>query len=184
MVDYQTLSIVFTGLSISLAAFYYIMTLRNTQNNQELTRKAQELTAETRQAQLFMQICNQTLNNPAYMKGYYRIRDSEWKDFDEYLEFLGEPSSENYNDVFIVGGTLESLGVLVEEGLIDIRLVEKLMRRVVIEYWEKIGPMLYERARVWSQEREEKEPILQSWKAEYLYNELMKYLEEHPELKT
>ena len=184
MVDYQTLSIVFTGLSISLAAFYYIMTLRNTQNNQELTRKAQELTAETRQAQLFMQICNQTLNNPAYMKGYYRIRDSEWKDFDEYLEFLGEPGSENYNDVFIVGGTLESLGVLVEEGLIDIRLVEKLMRRVVIEYWEKIGPMLYERARVWSQEREEKEPILQSWKAEYLYNELMKYLEEHPELKT
>ena len=182
MVDYQTLSIVFTGLSISLAAFYYIMTLRNTQNNQELTRKAQELTAETRQAQLFMQICNQTLNNPAYMKEYYRIRDSEWKDFDEYLEFLGEPGSENYNDVFIVGGTLESLGVLVEEGLIDIRLVEKLMRRVVIEYWEKIGPMLYERARVWSQEREEQKPILQSWKAEYLYNELMNYLEEHPEL--
>jgi hypothetical protein len=38
---------------------------------------------ETRQAQLFIQICNQTLNNPAFMKGYYVIMDSEWEDFNE-----------------------------------------------------------------------------------------------------
>ncbi len=184
MVTVETVSIVFTGLSISLAAFYYISTLRNTRMNQELSRKALELTAETRQAQLFIQICNQTLNNPVFMKGWYIIRESEWKDFDEYLEFMGEPGSENFNDVFIVGGILESIGVLVEEGLVDIRLVESLMRRVVIEYWEKIGPMLHERARLWSEERAEREQILRVWKAEYLYHELMKYLEEHPELKT
>ena len=184
MVTVETISIVFTGLSISLAAFYYISTLRNTRMNQELSRKALELTAETRQAQLFIQICNQTLNNPVFMKGWYVIRESEWKDFDEYLEFMGEPGSENFNDVFIVGGILESIGVLVEEGLVDIRLVESLMRRVVIEYWEKIGPMLHERARLWSEERAEREQILRVWKAEYLYHELMKYLEEHPELKT
>ena len=184
MVTVETVSIVFTGLSISLAAFYYISTLRNTRMNQELSRKALELTAETRQAQLFIQICNQTLNNPVFMKGWYIIRESEWKDFDEYLEFMGEPGSENFNDVFIVGGILESIGVLVEESLVDIRLVESLMRRVVIEYWEKIGPMLHERARMWSEERAEREQILRVWKAEYLYHELMKYLEEHPELKT
>ena len=184
MVTVETVSIVFTGLSISLAAFYYISTLRNTRMNQELSRKALELTAETRQAQLFIQICNQTLNNPVFMKGWYIIRESEWKDFDEYLEFMGEPGSENFNDVFIVGGILESIGVLVEESLVDIRLVESLMRRVVIEYWEKIGPMLHERARLWSEERAEREQILRVWKAEYLYHELMKYLEEHPELKT
>jgi TfoX/Sxy family transcriptional regulator of competence genes len=167
-----------------VGVFYHIMTLRNTTKNQELSRKAQELTAETRQAQLFIQICNQTLNNPAFMKGYYIIRESEWKDFDEYIEWLGEPGSENFNDVFLVGGTLESIGVLVEEGLVDIRLVESLMRRVVIEYWEKIGQMLDERARLWSQERAEREQLLLVWKAEYLYHELMKYIEEHPELKT
>jgi hypothetical protein len=83
-----------------------------------------------------------------------------------------------------VGGTLESIGVLVEEGLVDIRLVESLMRRVVIEYWEKIGQMLDERAHLWSQERAEREQLLLVWKAEYLYHELMKYIEEHPELKT
>ena len=184
MVTVETVSIVFTGLSISLAAFYYISTLRNTRMNQELSRKALELTAETRQAQLFIQICNQTLNNPVFMKGWYVIRESEWKDFDEYLEFMGEPGSENFNDVFIVGGIFESIGVLVEEGLVDIRLVESLMRRVVIEYWEKIGQMLDERARLWSQERAEREQLLLVWKTEYLYHELMKYIEEHLELKT
>ena len=39
------------------------------------------------------------------------------RDF-EYIEFLGEPGSENWNDIFLVGGILESIGVLVEEGLI------------------------------------------------------------------
>jgi hypothetical protein len=38
-------------------------------------------------------------------------------DFDEYPEFLGEPGSENRNDIFLVGGILEDIGVLVEEGL-------------------------------------------------------------------
>ncbi|MHA2380846.1 MAG: DUF4760 domain-containing protein [Candidatus Thorarchaeota archaeon] len=171
-------------VGILVGIIYYITIMRNAQKTRELSLKAQELTAETRQAQLFMQICNQTLNDPAFMKGYYVIRDSEWSDFEEYIEFLGEPGSENYNDVFIVGGILESVGVLVEEGLVDIRLVESLMRRVVIEYWEKIGPMLYERARMWDKERVEREQILIAWKAEYLYHELMKYIEEHPELKT
>jgi hypothetical protein len=90
MVDAQTISIIFAGVSIGLAAIYYTYTIRN-QNR-------------TRQAQLLIQICNQTLNNPAFMKGYYIIKDSEWKDYDEYIEYLGEPGSENYNDIFLVGG--------------------------------------------------------------------------------
>jgi len=184
MVDAQTISIIFAGLSIGIAAIYYTLTLQNTRRNQELSRKAQELTAETRQAQLFIQICNQTLNNPAFMKGYYIIRDSDWKTFDEYLEFLGEPGSENYNDIFLVGGILESIGVLVEEGLVDIRLIESLMRRVVIEYYEKMKPLLDARVQWYNIEREEREPVMLAWKAEYLYNELMKYIEEHPELRT
>lgn len=47
MIDYQTISVVFTGISVSLAAFYYINTLRNAQRNQKLT-------LETRRAQMFM----------------------------------------------------------------------------------------------------------------------------------
>ena len=180
----QTVLTYLTLISVPVGVFYHIMTLRNTMKNQELSRKAQELTAETRQAQLFIQICNQTLNNPAFMKGYNVIEESEWKDFDEYREFLGEPGSENYNDIYLVGGILESIGVLVEEGLVDIRLVASLMARIVIVYYEKIGPMLDERSRLWKQARKQREQSLLVWRAEYLYNELMKYIEEHPDLKT
>ena len=137
---------------------------------------------ETRQAQLFIQICNQTLNNPAFMKGYYVIMDSEWEDFNEYIEFLGKPGSENWNDIFLVGGILESIGVMVKEGLVDISLVWSLMGRIVIEYYEKIGPMLKERSRQWSESRSEREKSRLEWKADYLYHELVKYVENHPEL--
>ena len=115
---------------------------------------------------------------------------NNWKDFDEYLEFLGEPGSENWNDIFLVGGILESIGVLVEEGLIDISLVASLMARVVIEYGEKVVPMLHERAQLWRQTRMQQGKTLlemragAQWKAEYLYHKLMKYIEAHPELAT
>jgi hypothetical protein len=52
MVSVETISIVFTGLSVSLAAFYYISTLRNAQ-------KTQQIQLETRLAQMFMGIYNQ-----------------------------------------------------------------------------------------------------------------------------
>ena len=53
--------------------------------------KTQQLQLETRQAQLFIQM---------------RAR-------------AGEPGSENWNDIFLVGGILESIGVMVKEGLVD-----------------------------------------------------------------
>lgn len=155
---------------------YYTFTLQNAN--------------KTRQAQLFIQICNQTLNNPLFMKGYYVLIDNEWKNFDEYLEFLGSPGSEHWNDIFLVGGILESVGVLVEEGLVDISLVASLMARVVIEYGEKVVPMLHIRSQMWRESRKhQRKAQVQmhagaQWKAEYLYNKLMKYLEEHPEQAT
>ena len=108
--------------------------------------------------------------------------DSNWKDFNEYIEFLGKPGTENWNDIFLVGGILESIGAMVKEGLVDIGLIWSLMGRIVIEYYEKIGPMLVERSRLWSESRAELEKSRLEWKADYLYHELMKYVEDHPEV--
>jgi len=176
MIQIEYLALILTGLGLTASITYYASVLRN-QN-------------KTRQAQLFIQICNQTLNNPAFMKGYYNIMENEWNDFDEYLEFLGDSGSENWNDVFLVGGILESIGVLVEEGLIHISLIASLMARVVIEYGEKVVPMLHDRALLWRQTRMDKGKSLiemragAQWKAEYLYHKLVNYLEKQPELIT
>jgi hypothetical protein len=176
MVTLEQIIYILPIIALTASITYYALNLRTAN--------------KTRQAQLFIQICNQTLNNPLFMKGYYVIIDNEWQNFDEYLEFLGKPGSENWNDIFLVGGILESVGVLVEEGLIDISLVASLMARVVMEYGEKVVPMLHIRSQMWRDARKQHGNTKvemhagAQWKAEYLYNKLMKYLEEHPELAT
>jgi hypothetical protein len=69
MVDAQTLSIIFAGLSIGIAAIYYTLTLRNSQ-------RAQRMQLESRQAQMFMQIFQEDLTQ----KGQHSLMDLlEWE---------------------------------------------------------------------------------------------------------
>jgi hypothetical protein len=67
------------------------------------------------------------------------------------------------------------MGALVREGLLNIRMVILVGARHIIDNWEKYEDVIYEmRVRV-NDKRHRGE-----W--EYLYNAIMKYLEEHPEL--
>ena len=93
MASFEFLAIIISVLGLAASIVYYA----NILNNANQTQKMQ---LETRQAQLFIQICNQTLNNPAFMKGYYVIMDSNWENFNEYIEFLGKPGSENWRYPF------------------------------------------------------------------------------------
>ena len=70
---------------------------------------------------------------------------------------------------------------LVEEGLVGIHLVASLMARIVIEYYEKMEPMLNARADWYNQAREQDKKSITEWKVKYLYNEIMKYREQHPD---
>ena len=115
MVDYSTLSIVFTGLSISIAAFYYILTLRNTQKNQQLQ-------LETRQAQLFMQMYNRA--DDALHESFNHIMRIEYRDFRDYWEKYGPDSDDDMSPhIRQMAYFLEGLGVLVKERLLSMRLV-------------------------------------------------------------
>ena len=169
MVTVETLSIVFTGLSISLAAFYYINTLRNAQ-------KTQQLQLETRQAQLFMQL-------------YNRLRD-DTKDLDVNKSFLDVEieSSEDFMKLWrtdedfgkaldIMGAFYEGIGVMVREKYIPIRLIALQWSGLTQGFWKKIEPFISDIREIRVNPR--------FWvETEYLYNELMKYIEEHPELMT
>lgn len=74
MISIETVSIVFTGLSISLAAFYYINTLRNTQRNQQLAM-------ETRKAQHYMQLL-QTASTDDFLRRTVEMLNMEFRDYD------------------------------------------------------------------------------------------------------
>jgi hypothetical protein len=71
----------------------------------------------------------------------------------------------------------EGLGVYVKEGLVPIRLVALTMTVMLTRYWDRFGPIIKEYRIRDNMPRNYSE-------SEYLYNELIKYLERHPELKS
>ena len=72
-------------------------------------------------------------------------------------------------------GHYEGIGILVKEGLLDIRVVALLASGLIRTMWEKFIPIKDEvrKELYWSRLLIE---------VEYLYDELLKYHEEHPEI--
>ena len=140
MVDYQTVSIVLTGIGLIIALTYYALQIRN-QNR-------------TRQAQLFMQIYNR-FNEVELTSKYDEILlKTEWKDYENERSIIGS-----------LAAFFEGIGVLVEQDLVDIRLVSRLISTNVIYFWEKVEPVIKE-----FRERTEN-PF--AWEyVEWLYNEI------------
>ena len=133
MVTVETISIAFTGLSISIAAFYYIGTLRNANRMRELTIKSQENALETRQAQLFIQLFNRFNDANFYSKYDESVNRSEWKEYEQERETIG-----------LVAAFFEGIGVLVEQKLVNINLVSKLMSTNIMAFWENVEPVIRE----------------------------------------
>jgi len=139
-VTYQMVLSTLQTVSIMIGIVYYLSILRNTQKTRELTLKAQEQAAETRQAQLFMQMYNRW--NTLEMRTQFDIvMASEWKDYDGYVEYSKD---KEYMTCFNVIATfIEGIGVLVHRGLIEAAFVDDLMSGSMMRYWEKIEPIVY-----------------------------------------
>ena len=166
---------------VLIAAIFYILNLRISQRNQELMLKAQEQSAraqqqtlETRQAQMFMNIYQQTTSKD-FTSAYNKFISSQWENYSESRELFQK--KEFADDFYILGMYFEGLGVLVKEGYLPIRLVALLLTGMTRSFWEKLKPIMDE-ARV--------EMGYVRWfsETEYLYDELLRYLDKHPELWT
>jgi hypothetical protein len=199
MVEQVTFQVLFQFLQtvgILVGVFYYIMTIRTNQRNQEislrnqeltlqsqeLTRKAQEQAVETRQAQLFMNIYNQSFTNREWLNAYNKVMTTHWDSYEEYLKIADFRNPDSSDKEYLeaqsyVSSFYEGLGVFVKEGLVGIRLVALTMTFMTRSLWEKLAPVVYESRKRWDYPR-----MLSEF--EYLYDELMKYVEEHPELMT
>ncbi len=195
-VTFQTIYQFLQTMGILVGVFYYIMTIRTNQRNQEialknqeltlqsqeLTRKSQEQALETRQAQLFMNIYNQSFANREWLNAYNKVMSTHWDDYDEYITIADFRNPDSADTEFLeaqsyVSSFYEGLGVFVKEGLVDIRMIALTMTYMTKSYWEKLAPIVYEGRKRMNYPR---------WLSEfeYLYDVLMKYIEEHPELKT
>jgi len=166
MVDYQTISIVFTGLSISLAAFYYITTLRNAQRNQK-----QQL--ETRQAQLLMNIMN-TFRSREFRKQWHTLFELETEGIESiYREYRS--NLETITAWTSVLAFFDSIGVLVRYGMIEVGLIHSVMASSVMALWETFGDfVLLDRKDVSTYTLDSK-PSRAWMDLEYLYQEIIEY---------
>jgi hypothetical protein len=164
----QAVSYIMGSMGVFVAAVYYVSTLRNAQ-------KTQQLQLDTRQAQLFMQIYSQSHNDPTFLDAFRKTMSLQWSTYEEFSDLLKD--EEKGRALQRVGSFYEGLGVLVKENYVDIRLVALLMTIMTRTWWEKYKPIIEEGRRQSGYPR---------WlsESEYLYNELMKYIDKHPELKT
>lgn len=74
MVDYQTISIVLTGIGLMIALIYYALQIRN-QNR-------------TRQAQLYMNLF-QEISSQRWQMKYVTLLNQEWEDYDDFEQKYG-----------------------------------------------------------------------------------------------
>lgn len=157
MVDAQTIGVLATAASVTVAAIYYIFNIR--------------ATLQTRQAQLFMQL---------YGKW-------QGKEFNRSKHFVMTYSIKGYEEIFrdeergsafrVVGTFLEGLGVLVKRGLVDKGFVDDMLSGDIIGFWEKYGEVVRE------ERRRMNYPQALEW-AEYLYDEVKPLsVKQHPDLR-
>jgi len=165
----QTMGILLTGLTVSIAAIYYMLTLRYTRMNMKNT-------LETRQAQLFMQLFDRWLASGYAEKLVKLLFHQEWKDYEDWSEKYGpERNPEAANVYFTLDTYFEGIGTLVKRGLIDPSLVHDLLGSDIVAYWGKMRPIA---------EGIRKNRNIPSWaeNSEYLYDEIRKiYKQQHPE---
>ena len=133
-----------------MAVIYHIMTLRN-------TRKNQQMQLETRQAQLFMQLFNRW-SDPSFAKiyGEYRYKTCAKANNDpkEICKIAVQALFESFDpDIWIPIQTLaqyfEGISILVQKGLIDVDMVERLLSGRIVWYWDSTEPFIkYVRERI------------------------------------
>ena len=182
-ITYQMVLSTIQTLSLVVGVIYYITIMRNSQKTRELTlesqelaRKAQEQSLETRQAQMFMQIYNESHNDPLFIDAMLKVMELEIHTYEEWQKV--RENEDDKKAIARVGMFYEGLGVLVKEGYVSIRLVALLSTGLTRRWWERI-------LKSWIEEGREKNNFKRWYsESEFLYDELMKYIEEHPELKT
>jgi len=158
-VTYQMVLSTLQTAGLLVGIFYYVTTLRN-QN-------------KARQTQLYMQISNK-FGDSEQLEARNKYDLFDWLNAEDLIKDFG--SLEGRKTIGTLGCYYESLGILVKEKLLDIRIVSLFMTGNVISFWDKIKPFIGEMRELIGWQRAFVE-------TEYLYNELMKYLKQHPELQ-
>lgn len=124
------LSIIFAGLSITASIIYYASVLRN-QN-------------KTRQTQTFLQLHEAKYDHEG-LEAFFKLQNRDWDDFEDYMEKYGPYTHPEETAMYESQVSyMEGLGILVQEGMVDINIVDKLTGRRILQTWQKFEQIIKE----------------------------------------
>jgi hypothetical protein len=174
MVDLQTVTLLVQIIGVSATAIAAVIGVSNYIKSNKRAEEARKRDLETRQAQLFMQIQDK-ITSQAYLENLFEFLSADWKTPEDYKKMYGF-NTKTEAKVSSVGYPLESIGVLVKKGLIDVSLVDDLMSWIIISFYERYLPVLDEDRKI--------NPASGEW-VEFLYNEVKAIRDkQHPGLKS
>ena len=143
-VTFQTLFQFLQTVGILVGVFYYIMTIRTNQRNQEIAQKNQELALkaqeqalETRQAQLLSSFMGMTLTSDSQynaMTYWFNHPEIGYEEFKEQYP----RGSKGFQDMWRLLGFYELIGLLSKWEFVDEELVDDMFAL----QWDKFGPIV------------------------------------------
>ncbi|HME19675.1 MAG TPA: hypothetical protein VKF15_08075 [Nitrososphaerales archaeon] len=151
MVDIPAISAIVVAVSVVLGLFFTLMELRHL--------------ARTRRTDVIMRIYDRFGSKEMVeaMNSVGRLRSMK----------PGFPPQDALTGVTQIAIIFEGLGVLLEQNLIDIELVDSLFGPTLVSLWDPIRPVII------GMRESLKEPFFFSH-FEYLYNRLNEYRKKHP----
>jgi hypothetical protein len=130
----QTIGILLTAATVSIAAIYYTLSLRYTRRNQELN-------LETRQIGLYMEF---TKLVQLFVDDYTDVLyNQEWDSFEEFMERYGpKVNPEEFNKFLRVADFYQSVGAFIQDGVFNIKTVYNHEGVWIIAAWDKMEPVV------------------------------------------
>lgn len=165
MVDIQTIGVLVTAASVSVAAIYYMFTLRINQKNLQTN-------IETRQIQLLMDL-SQMITSQEGMKRWAEWLSMEWTDYEDFeKKYSSDINPDSFALRFSLSWWLEKMGFLVKHGMIKPELIWEFWPTAVLQSWSKFKEINLKQRVVYGQ------PLMwNNW--EYLYNEIARIAKEN-----
>jgi len=143
----------FGGIGVGIAAFYYILNLREQRRNRRVA---------------LTQSLIQNLNSVETLKIQGELMSMEWKDYDDFERKYGSDYNlDNYAKRMHFFYTFEAIGDLLRAGMADVETLYGVTMFTAIMIWQKFLPTLAENRRRYTGK--------DGWSGfEYLVNELIR----------
>jgi hypothetical protein len=111
-----------------------------------------------------------------HRNAFFALRAAQWTDFDDFWEkYSAEKNQEFRNHIQVLAQYFEGIAIMLQQGYLDMEIVEPICGQLVREFWMKMGQVIGGIRERWNVPTAFRE-------AEYLYNEVEKYYQKHPEL--